>query len=176
MMFNFKQSKKFLAIVGCAVAGLLSFSSANAANPEQVDVEVEFVAPITITETFALRFGMLDVGMANGDTVVITPAGGITDSAGNSVGGTLSQAILATTAANALSINISIGGIVPNTGYALSAFTCNYNGGVDTLCAGGYPETSATAANLLVGATLTGDGAALAGTQNGSFDVTIIYL
>jgi hypothetical protein len=176
MMFNLNQSKKVLATVGCAVAGLLSFSSAYAANPEPVDVEVEFVAPVTITETNALQFGLLDVNMANLDAIQITPAGGVTDTGGNIVGGAQAAANLTVTATNAQPITIAVGAITANTGYSLAGFTCNYGGGADTACAGaGYSETSAASTTLLIGATLTGDGAAVAGVQNGSFDVTVSY-
>ena len=73
-MFNFNQSRSFLAVVGCALAGFLFAGSANAANPEPVLAEVEWVAPVTITETNALQFGLLDVKMMNTPTVVINQA------------------------------------------------------------------------------------------------------
>jgi hypothetical protein len=175
-MLNFNQSKKGLAIVGCTLAGLLSINSAYATNPEPVDVEVEFVAPISITETNALQFGLLDVTMASGDTIIVPTAGAATDSGGNIVGGSQAAANLLVGATATQPITIAVGPIAANTGYALGGFTCNYNGGADTACAGaGYPETSAGSATLLIGATLTGDGAAVAGVQNGSFDVTISY-
>jgi hypothetical protein len=137
---------------------------------------VEFVAPVTITENNPLQYGLLDVNMAGAQTVVITPAGGLTDASGNVIGGTQAAANLTVTATNAQPITIAIGSITSNTGYTLGQFTCNYNSGADTGCAGaGYSETSSTSATLLIGATLTGDGAAVPGVQNGSFDVTISY-
>ncbi len=175
-MFNYNQSKSFLAVV-CALAGFLFAGSANAANPEPVVAEVEWVAPVTITETNALQFGMLDVNMLNTQTVVIAPNGAVTDANGNVAGGTQAAAALTVGAEVGRTIDILVDTIVNNTGYGLGSFVCNYDGvGHDTACSGAsYAETSVASATLLVGATLTGDGLAVAGIRNGSFNVTITY-
>ncbi len=39
----------------------------------------------------------------------------------------------------------------------------------------GYSETSVASATLLVGVTLTGDGTAVAGAADGSFEVIVIH-
>ena len=64
--------------------------------------------------------------------------------------------------------------IINNTGYALSAFVCNYNGGADTAC-NSLTQASAASATLLIGATLTGDNLATPGVRNGSFNITVAY-
>lgn len=177
-MFNLNLMKKQLVVFACAAAGMLVAGSVYAANPEPVTVEVEFVAPVTITETNALQYGLLDVTMANLETVVIAPGGGVTDAAGNILGGTQAPATFTVTATGSQAIDILVDNIVANTGYSLGGFNCIYDGGASTGCdGGGYSTTSAAAgsATLEVGATLTGDGAAAAGAQNGSFDVTISY-
>lgn len=178
-MFNFNQSKKFLAIVGCALAGLLSFNSAQAANPETVTAEVAFVAPITIGTVSALRYGALDVLMAGGDTVVISPGGGVFDSGLRIVGGLQAPAELSVTATVSQPITILVDN-PQNAGgaYSLSLFTCDYDSGGAAACnGGGLITTSALIAttDLFIGATLTGAGGAVAGTFNGSVDVTISY-
>jgi hypothetical protein len=63
------------------------------------------------------------------------------------------------------------------TGYSLDTWMCNYNGaGSDSACDGaGYTETSATSATLLIGARLTGNGNAVLGVDNSTFDVTVTY-
>jgi hypothetical protein len=179
MMFNFNQSKKFLAIVGCALVGFLFAGSANAANPEPVTAEVEFVAPVTITETNALQYGLLDVNLANLETVVIAPNGSVTDASLRVLSGptTLAAAALTVGAEAGRAIDILIDVISGNTGYSLGSFMCNYNGAAgDSACSGAsYMETSVLSATLLVGATLTGDGAAVAGVANGNFNVTVTY-
>ena len=176
-MFNFNQSRKFLAIVGCALAGFLSFSSAYATNPEPVTAEVEFIAPVTITETNALQYGLLDVNLANTEPVVIAPNGNVTDTFNRVAGGTQAAAALTVSGA-AQPITIVVDTILPGPGYGLGTFMCNYNGGADTLC--GAPASLlgtgvVLGATLLVGATLTGDGTAAAGPADGSFNVTVTY-
>ncbi len=181
-MFNFNQSKKFLAIVGCAFAGLLTFSTAQAANPETVTVEVAFVDPILIGTNVNLRFGALDVNMALNDTVTIAPGGGVSESTPNIVSplAALGPADLTVDATPLLPINILVDGETSGGGaYSLGGFQCEYNGGGAAACdlgAGGLdiPSTIASA-TLFVGATLTGAGAATAGTFNGSVDVTVTY-
>jgi hypothetical protein len=178
MMFNFNQSRKFLAIVGCALAGLLSFNSAQAVT-ETVTAEVAFVAPITISTTTNLQYGALDVAMALGHTIVITPGGGVTDSNGNIVGGIPGPAELSVTATVLQPITILVDSPTNAGGaYNLSLFTCDYDSSGAAPCNGlGLITTSAAAAttDLFVGATLTGTGGAVAGTFDGSVDVTISY-
>jgi hypothetical protein len=176
-MFNFNQSRSFLAVVGCALAGFLFAGSTSAANPEPVVAEVEWVAPVTITETNALQYGLLDVNMLNLQTVVIAPDGAVTDANSNVVAGTQAAAALTVSAEAGKTIDIEVDTIVDGTGYSLINFQCNYNGAVgDSGCSGGsYAETAVLSATLLVGATLEGDGAALAGFANGSFNVTVTY-
>ena len=176
-MLNQNQSKGFLAVVGCALAGFLFAGSANALNPEPVVAEVEWVAPVTITETNALQFGLLDVNMLNAQTVVINTDSSYLDANGNVAGGAKAAAALTVGAEAGRTIDILVDTIIPNTGYTLINFVCNYNTvGPDTACSGAsYPETAVASATLLVGATLQGDGAAVAGAANGSFNVTITY-
>ena len=57
--------KRFAAIAGSALMGLMIATGANATNPEQVAVDVTWIAPVVIDEVSALRFGLLDVGMAD---------------------------------------------------------------------------------------------------------------
>jgi hypothetical protein len=177
MMFNFNQSKRILAIAGCAVAGLLSFNSAYALNPETVTAEVAFVAPITIVTTNNLQYGALNVLMGVGDTVIIAPGGGVLDSGPNILGGTQAPAAMTVGATALQAINILVD--TPTNGggaYNLSGFQCDYAGGGAAACdAGGLNTTSALSAPLLLGATLTGTGGAVAGTFNGSVVVTITY-
>jgi hypothetical protein len=176
MMFNFNQGKKILAIVGCAFAGLLSFSSAYAANPEPVTAEVQFIAPVAIAATNALQYGLLDVNLANLEEVIIAPNGNVTDLSVRVAGGTQAAAAL-TVSGVALPITIVVDTIASGAGYSLDNFMCNYDGGVDTACgAPGFAGTAVvTGAPLLVGARLLGDGTAGPGPADGSFNVTVTY-
>jgi hypothetical protein len=176
MMLNFNQSKSVLAVVGCALAVFLFGGSANATNPEPVVAEVEWVAAVTIAETNALQFGLLDVNMLNLETVVIAPNSSLTDASSRVAGGTQAAAALTVGAEAGRTIDILVDTIVSNTGYTLGSFVCNYDGGADTGCSGAsYSDTSVLSATLLVGATLTGNGTAAPGVANGSFNVTVTY-
>ncbi len=168
--------KSLLAILGPALIGLMLATVADAANPEPVTVEVEFVDAITITEVNALQFGLLDQNLALGETVIITPNSSVTDAGGNVLGGTQAAADLTVTATAGQSITILVDTIVSSAGYTLATFMCEYDGDGDWTCDGaGYSETTVANASLKVGVTLTGDGTAVAGVANGSFNVTVSY-
>ncbi len=169
--------KKFAALLGSILIGLIFATSASAANPEPVTVEVEFVDPITIVENNALQFGLLDVNLGGAEVVIIAPDGGLTDAGSNVLGGTQAAADLTVAAQAGLPINILVDNISANTGYTLATFICDYDGGADLACDGtGLNVASSVAsAALRVGVTLSGTGGALVGTFNGSFDVTVIY-
>ena len=66
-MKTMKLMKGVMAIAGSAALGLTIATVAQAANPEPVPVEVEFVNPIQITEQNALQFGLVDVNLANNE-------------------------------------------------------------------------------------------------------------
>ncbi len=169
-------AKKRLVIVASTMAGLLSFGATFAANPESVVVQVTFVDPITITEVNALQIGLLDQNLAVSETVVIIPGGGFTDSASRVLGGTQAAANLTVTATAGFAITVDVTEVSEGTGYTLGTYMCNYDAGTDTVCDGaGYSQTSAVSATLLIGATLAGDGLAVAGTADGSFNVTVSY-
>ncbi len=169
--------KKFLAIMGSSLIGLMFATSANAANPEPVPVEVEWIAPITIATTINLKFGLLDLNMALNDTVTINPDDTWSDPQTNVVGGTQAAARLTITATAAQLITITADNPSNGTYYNLDSFMCNYDAaGSDSNCdGGGYTETSVASATLLIGATLKGNGNAVAGVDNSTFDVTVTY-
>ena len=170
------QINRVIAIVIATIAAVAPVSVAMAANPEPVVAEVTFVDPVTVTETNALQFGLLDAGLVSGETVVIAPDGTVTDAANRIVGGTQAAAELTVTASAAQAITILIDTVVSGSGYSLGSFVCSYDGGADTACDGaGYSQTSVASASLAVGATLTGDGTAAAGDADGSFNVTVSY-
>ncbi len=169
--------KRFAAIAGSALMGLMLATVARAA-VENVVAQVTFGDPVGITEVASLRFGLLDQNLALGETVIISadnPAT-VTDAAGRILAGTQAAADLTVTAQAGYTLSIQVGGILNNTGYTLGSFTCNYDGDADTACqAAAYTPTSVASATLWVGATLTGDGSAVPGVVNGSFDVTVAY-
>ncbi len=159
-----------------AAIGLSFPAGLVAANPETVPVRVSFVDPIAISETSALQFGSVDQNLASSESVSIAPDSTVTDPAGRVEGGPQAAASLTVTATPGQAITIQVDSIDPGAGYSLTDFSCNYNSGSDAACDGsGYSETSTASGTLNIGATLTGDGTATAGTADGSFDVTVTY-
>jgi len=166
---------RILRLTGAVMALLLSARLA-AANPVTVPVQVTFVNPISISEVSALQFGSIDQNLADSETVTVAPDSTVTDPADRVEGGPQAAASLTVTATPGQVITIYVGSVVPGAGYSLTGFRCNYNAGSDGACDGlGYSETSVASTSLLVGATLVGDGTAVAGVADGSLDVTIIY-
>lgn len=168
--------KRFAAIAGSAVTGLLLATGANAANPESVVAQVTFADPITITEVNSLQYGILDQNL-NTETIIIGTDDSVTGTGTAFVIGPAPKAANLTVAGTASQpITIAVGTIVSGTGYSLGTFICKYGTGSDTGCDGaGYSETSVASTTLLIGATLTGDNTAVPGPADGSFVVTITY-
>ena len=159
-----------------AAIGLSFPAGLVAANPETVPVQVTFVNPIAINEVSALQFGSVDQNFASFESVSVAPDSTVTDPADRVEGGPQAAASLTITATPGQAITIQVDSIAPGAGYSLTDFSCNYNSGTDAACNGsGYSETSVASATLNVGATLTGDGTAVAGPADGSFEVTVVY-
>jgi len=73
-------------------------------------------------------------------------------------------------------INIDAGNAGTATGYVLRRFRCRYNGATsDSNCNAGYTATAVSSATLLVGGDVRGNGNAVAGADDTTFDVTITY-
>ena len=172
MLYKFLSLKKFYIATMSALAALLALSGAHAANPESVTVEAEFVDPITITENNALQFGLLDQNFAITETIVIATNSAVTDAANRVLGGTQAAANLTVASTTGQAITILVDSIVNGTGYSIGTVLCSYNGGGAAACGN---VTSVASATLLIGATMTGDGLAVTGVANGSFNVTVSY-
>ncbi len=169
--------RSLLAILGSVLFVLMPGTVTDAANPESVTVDMTFIDPVTITENVSLRFGLLNVSLANLETIVIAPDDSVTDASGRVVGGVQGAADLTVTATASYTISILVDNVSSATGYTLGTWMCNYDGaGSDSACdSGGYSETTVASATLLVGVTLTGNGSAVLGTDDSTFDVTITY-
>lgn len=161
-----------------AIGAALFMNIAAAANPENIVVNVDFVDPITITEVAAMDFGLVDQNLANTETIILA-TNSTTSGTGTArlLGGSTTAANVTVTATAAHALTVVVDNITSGSGYSLGTFTCDYDGGADTGgCDGaGLSATSVASATLLVGATLTGDGTAVVGVANGSFDVTVTY-
>ncbi len=162
--------------VTVAVMGLSLPAGVVVANPVTVPVQVTFIDPIAISETNALQFGSVDQNLASSESVSVAPDSTVTDPADRVEGGPQAAASLTITTTPGKAITIQVDSVVAGAGYSLTDFRCNYDSGTDAACDGeGYSGTSVDSGALLVGATLTGDGTAVAGAADGSFDVTVTY-
>jgi hypothetical protein len=148
-----------------------------AENPEPVVVGVEFVAPISIDEVTNLEFGLVDIGMLVGETIVIAPAGGVIDSDGNLVGAVPRTAATFDTQAPAnKSITVQVTPVSDGAFYDLTLWTCDYNGASEGDCGTGISVTSVEGGAVVrVGVTLTGVGGATETVDDGLFNLTITY-
>ena len=174
-------AKKRLALATASLcAGLLTAKLAVAANPESVTADITFVDVITITENSALVYGLVDDALANTETIIVSTASAVSGTGAARVIGTPAAANLTVTATAGQPVSILVNSISSGTGYALSAFTCDYNGGATTgTCSGTSLDVASpvASATLLIGATLTGDGNAAASSSgaDGSFNVSVNY-
>jgi len=143
---------------------------------ELIEAKVTFVEPTGIGAVNDLQFGSLDRKLTGQESVTVAPDSTVTDPADRVVGGSQAAASLNVTASPGQVITILVDAVDSGAGYSLADFRCNYNAGIDTDCDGvGYLETAAASGTLLVGVTLVGQGNAVAGAADGSFDVTISY-
>ncbi len=168
--------KKFLAILGSALMGLM-LANVSYATLEVVTAEVTFAGPISFTPVNQLQFGVIDVAL-NLETIIIATNDGVSGTGtALMIGGTPLAADLTITATESQAITISVGNVSAATNYSLGTWMCNYDAaGSNSACDGaGYSETSVASAVLLVGVTLTGNGNAVAGADNTTFDVTVTY-
>lgn len=161
---------------GLLATSLLALANYAFPASQNVEAQVEFVAPVEIVETNGLQFGMISTDLANLETITIGTDSTVTDSNGRVVGGTQMAAKLTVNATASKSINIVVSNINGNNGYGLDSFQCSYNGGAAKACDGaGTNETATGTATLEIGARLVGDGNTSTGVYNGSFDVLIAY-
>ena len=172
-MLDFRFMKKLLGL--SLVALMLPVSHALAAT-QSMTASAEFVTPVSLSSAVNLRFGLLDVGFAGIETIVIAPGGTVTDAASRVVGGTQGQGSVTVTATAAQTITILVDNVGTATGYTLATWKCSYNSGTDTVCdGGGMTATSVASATLNIGATMTRKATPIVGTDNSTFDVTVLY-
>lgn len=177
-MYSCYRSKRHIfGALLAIVAGLAPLTNLFAANPESVTAEVTFVDPITITENNALQFGLLSSALANAETVAVATDDTVTDASSRVIGGTQAAADLTVASTPTQAITVLVDNIVNGAGYTLATFVCSYNGAASAGCdgAGLNVASSVASATVLIGATLTGDGTAVAGVKNGTFDLTVSY-
>jgi hypothetical protein len=157
-------------------AGLLAAPGLTIGGTANVAVRVTFVDPITISEVNALDYGSLDRNLAQLETVTIAPDSTVSDPEERIEGGSQAAAKLTVSTTPGLPITINVGSVSSGPGYSLANFQCSYESSPPVPCESStYSETSVASGTLTVGATLVGNGEALRGAANGSFEVIVSY-
>jgi hypothetical protein len=177
----FKSATKTLAAV--ITTGMVAFpaltSTALANATEPVDVKVEFVEPITLTETQNLDFGMLSTDMVATNTLTIATDDSLTDTNGLKLDPAATQkaADITMTATASQTVSISVAETGSATGYSLGSFKCKYAAGSETACGSSddFNVTTSASTTLTIGATLTGNGSDAAGVDDSAITVTATY-
>ena len=174
------EKRTIAALASAAILGFVGVG-AHAQTTEPVDVEVRFVEPITITVNNAMQFGLVDINIGVGETLILAT--------NDTVTGTGAPARLLNTAQLAAdltveatanqAINILVNNEVGGSSYDVHTFTCRYNGvvngGCDTTGLDVVAGSVIANATLEIGATLEMTGPAPSGDDWGSFDVTVAY-
>lgn len=170
-------------LVGLGVAGAFAVDTAMAAT-ENVNAEVTFVAPVSLTEVNSLKFGFLSTAIGNGETVIVGTDDTVTGTgASDAIGGTAEAAEVTVSSSASQGLSILVNNIVSSSSsqYTLGSFQCSYNAATATDCSTAAinvtaPGSGSDSVTLLIGATLTVSSASLtAGADNGSFDVVVNY-
>jgi len=174
---NHNWMKKFLAVLGSSLIGLMLSTVTYAANPEPANVTVEFVAPLTIAKTGDLEFGLLDLNITSPEEVTIEPDNNVIDLAGRVVGGTQAAATFDTQGASGKLITILIMVPVPGANWTFGAWQCQYDISAFGDCGAGMTATTGPATKIVrVGVTLIANAGPLPAVSDpGTFSLSILY-
>ncbi len=143
----------------------------------EVKAAVTFADPAGIGSVSDLQFGIPGQSLADSESVIVTPESGEGGTKANTGGnGPRSPAALTVKVTPGQPVTIAVDDVVTDPGIYLADFQCAYNAGGGRACDGaGFTETTAGSGTLHVGVTVMGIDTLVAGTANGSFDVTISY-
>jgi Mat/Ecp fimbriae major subunit len=164
---QFMLNKK-IALLGAAMAAMVS-TGANAAQVTAT-AEVEILAPVTLTETAGLDFGIVAAGSSAGTVTIGTGANTAGCSAGLACVGTASRGIFEVVGANTTTVVITVDASTTlSNGTPADDMNLTLNPSVTSLTATGAAQT------FYVGGVLSVAGGQTAGTYTGSYDVSADY-
>ena len=167
-----KISKLALAIT---LAGSLLSGAAFAAE-DQVDIDIDFDTPLTVTTTQDIAFGT--VKALQSGTYTIDTTGSVTPSSGGeTIGGTTSAASVTIAGSTTQTIDITASGYTANNNVTPSAATCSYDSGSEVACNTlSNQEAPGAGTTLLVGVQVAADGSQTAGSSAAPyFDIVVTY-
>ncbi len=160
-----------LLLAGFLTVGIIAGYAGHAtADTVSGTANAEIRAAIALTETTEMDFGIIEP-VAGGDTITLTPAGGISASGASTLAGTAAAGVwdATGTASHAVGISFSSGDTLtgPGTAMPLGSFTHN---------AGGSPAFDGSGdLSFNVGAALTINASQASGDYSGSYSVTVDY-
>ena len=155
------------ALIGGSAAG---FSQIVKATTTAGTATAAIRAAISLIESTQLDFGVIDADVA-GDTITILPAGTVSATGLSVSSGSPAPGAWAATgdASASVTISFSAGDTLTGPGTAMALDNFAHDAGGTPAFDGGGALAFAVGADLTVGA------AQLAGTYNGSYDVTVNY-
>ena len=157
---------KKIALLGAAAVAMIS-TGANAATISAT-AEVDILAPVTLTQTAGLDFGVVAAGAAAG-TVTLTPASDLrTCSAGLACVGAANRGAFSVVGASGYTVIITVAPTTTLTGPG-AAMSLSLAGSTPSVIASGLPQ------NFWVGGTLAVGAAQNAGTYLGTYSVSADY-
>ncbi len=157
---------KKIALLGAAAVAMIS-TGANAATISAT-AEVDILAPVTLTQTAGLDFGVVAAGAAAG-TVTLTPASDLrTCSAGLACVGAANRGAFSVVGASGYTVIITVAPTTTLTGPG-APMSLSLAGSTSSVIASGLPQ------NLWVGGTLAVGAAQNAGTYLGTYSVSADY-
>lgn len=170
-----KATTKILAgLTISAVAGVAF------ATTQSMTADVEFVAPIVLSNPVNLDFGQISTSSSPGDTFAVDTAGSMTASTpADALGGhAVGSVDVAATNLSVLDITIDTITTVNSAVFGLTLPVCSYAGGGEAACgaADGFQGTATAGTDTMnIGMTLTTGAAPAAGTYTETFNVNVVY-
>lgn len=141
---------------------------------QDMNANVRFDAPLTLTKNADISFGSVVAGVAS--TYTIDTTGAVSASGGGSaLAGPTAVGSITISGSPSQPVSITVGAYVTNNGVTPSNATCSYDGGPEGVCAftGAPPDSGKT---LLIGVRANANGTQSPGaTAAPSFTVTVAY-
>jgi Mat/Ecp fimbriae major subunit len=164
---QFMLNKK-IALLGAAMAAMVS-TGANAAQVTAT-AEVEILAPVTLTETVGLDFGIVAAGSAAGTVTIGTGADTASCSVGLACVGTAARGTFEVVGADTTVVEITVDASTTlSNGTPADDMNLTLSPSVATITADGTAQTFYVGGVLSVAASQT------AGTYTGNYDVSAEY-
>lgn len=160
-----KMSK--VALAGAIAAAAMVSTGANAATVSAT-AEVDILAPVTLSQTAGLDFGVVAAGAAAGTVSIPTGSDVRTCSVGLACVGAAQRGAFSVTGANTYTVAITVAASTSLTGPG-AAMALALTPSVNSIVATGAAQT------FHVGGTLTVGAAQAAGTYTGNYNVSADY-